>query len=75
MVVARVDLAPEFTLGDFYDRYGAGAVVMFVQRSPGTVEVANNSTKLPTDGGTLVALVHVPADVTASTVKVVDGEL
>jgi NhaP-type Na+/H+ or K+/H+ antiporter len=75
MVVARVDLAPEFTLGDFYDRYGAGAVVMFVQRSPGTVEVANNSTKLPTDGGTLVALVHVPADVTVSTVKVIDGEL
>ena len=73
MVVARVDLAPEFTLDDFYARYGSDAVVMFVQRSPGTVEVANNSTKLPTDGGTLIALVRVPADMTVSTVKVVDG--
>jgi NhaP-type Na+/H+ or K+/H+ antiporter len=73
MVVARVDLAPEFTLDDFYVRYGADAVVMFVQRSPGTVEVANNSRKLPTDGGTLVALVRVPGDVAVSTVTVADG--
>jgi len=70
MVVARVDLGPEFTLEDFYERYSADAVVMFVQRSAGTVEVANNSTKLPADSGTLIALVRVPADVTASTVKV-----
>jgi len=72
MVVARVDLGPEFTLEDFYERYGEDAVVMFVQRSAGTVEVANNSTKLPADSGTLIALVRVPADVTASTVKVAD---
>jgi NhaP-type Na+/H+ or K+/H+ antiporter len=73
MVVARVDLAPEFTLDDFYARYGEDAVVMFVQRAPGTIEVANASTKLPSDGGTLVALVRVPADVTVSTVKVAEA--
>lgn len=30
---------------------------MFVQRSPGTVEVANRRIKLPVDSGTLIALV------------------
>lgn len=65
MTVTRVDLAPEFTIDDFYARYGDDAIVMFVARGNGTVEVANRSMKMPTDSGTLIALVTVPADITA----------
>lgn len=61
MTVARVDLDPSFTLDDFYGRYGPDAVVLFVQRPAGGVEVASDSTKLPTDGGVLIALVRLPA--------------
>lgn len=67
MVVTRVDLAPEFTIDNFYARYGENAVIMFVQRSPGTIEVANRSMKLPQSSGSLIALVHVPADMTVTT--------
>lgn len=63
MVVSRIDLAPEFTMEDFHERYGEDAVVMFVQRSAGTVEVANRSMRLPTDSGTVIAMVRIPAHV------------
>lgn len=66
MRVIRIDLAPEFTLDDFRARYGEDAVVMFVQRSPGTIEVANRSMRLPADTGTLIALVRIPARVAGS---------
>ncbi len=57
MAVTRIDLGPEFTLQDFATRYGDDAVILFVQRSPGSVELAHRRTKLPTDTGTLIALV------------------
>lgn len=61
MTVTRVDLGPSFTLDDFYAAHGRDAVVLFVQRSAGSVEVASESTKLPTDDGVLIALVRVAA--------------
>ena len=64
MTVTRVDLAPEFTLDDFYARYGDDAVVMFVMRGAGIVEVVNGNTKMPMDSGALIALVRIPSDVT-----------
>ncbi len=57
MAVTRFDLAPEFTLRDFQARYGEDAVILFAQRTPGTVDVANRRAKLPTDSGMLIALV------------------
>ncbi|MEO7124982.1 MAG: cation:proton antiporter [Nakamurella sp.] len=74
MVVSRIDLAPEFTIDNFYVRFGEDAVVMFVQRSAGTIEVANRSMKLPVDSGTLIALVHVPADMTVSATEEVAAD-
>jgi hypothetical protein len=61
MAVTRVDLSDEFGYEDFQRRYGEDAVILFVQRSPGTVEVAHPSTKMPQDEGTLIAMVREPA--------------
>jgi hypothetical protein len=63
MAVTRVDLGPEFTLADFQREYGDDAVILFAQRSPGTIDVANRRTKLPTDSGMLIVLVPAPVDV------------
>lgn len=65
MAVMRIDLSPSFTLDDFYVHYGEEAVVMFVQRAPGTIEVVNRSVKLPSDSGRLIALVRPSVDVVA----------
>ncbi|HET7304581.1 MAG TPA: cation:proton antiporter [Segeticoccus sp.] len=64
MTVTRVDLSPDLTYEDFRARAGDDAVVLFVQRAPGTVEVAHGRTKLPTDRGTVLALVRDPAALT-----------
>jgi NhaP-type Na+/H+ or K+/H+ antiporter len=55
--VERIDLSDERTLQDVRRDYGGDVVVLFVQRSPGTIEVAHPDTKLPTDTGTLIAMV------------------
>jgi NhaP-type Na+/H+ or K+/H+ antiporter len=55
--VQRIDLSPACTLDDVRRRFGDDLVVLFVQRSIGTVEVAHEGTRLPTDSGTLIALV------------------
>ncbi len=62
LTVRAVRLSQDFTLADFRERYGADSVVLFVQRSAGTVDVADRRTKLPTDSGTLIAMVPVGAD-------------
>lgn len=58
MTVVRAELSPEFTLEDFYASHGADAVLLFVQRSPGSIEVANRSMKPLTDSGLIIALAH-----------------
>jgi NhaP-type Na+/H+ or K+/H+ antiporter len=55
--VQRIDLSAECTLDDLRARYGDDLIVLFVQRSPGTVEVAHRSTRLPRDTGTVIAMV------------------
>lgn len=57
MTVNRIELSETFTLQDFWGKYGDDAVVMFVQRSAGTIEVATDTVKLPTASGVLIALV------------------
>jgi hypothetical protein len=62
MTITRARLSPQFTLADFRQRYGPDTVILFVARTAGTVEVVDRRTKLPTEEGTLVAMV--PASVT-----------
>jgi NhaP-type Na+/H+ or K+/H+ antiporter len=59
MTVKRTPLSEQFTLDDFRARYG-DAVILFVQRSPGRIEVARPQLKLPHDSGALIAMVPEP---------------
>ena len=61
MTVTRVDLGKGFTYDDFQERYGEDSVILFVQRSPGTIEVGHPSIKMPQDDGALIAMVREPA--------------
>jgi hypothetical protein len=56
--VRRIDLGPGCTFDDVRAGHGDELVVLFVQRSPGTIEVAHDDMKTPTDGTTLIALVR-----------------
>lgn len=58
--VKRTPLSPQFTLDDFRERYGDDAVILFVQRAPGRIEVARPQLKLPHDSGALIAMVSEP---------------
>ncbi len=61
MSVRRISLAKDFTFEDFRSRYGDDSVVLFVQRSPGTIDVAGRRTRIPHDNGALIAIVREPA--------------
>jgi NhaP-type Na+/H+ or K+/H+ antiporter len=61
MSVKRTSLSPQFTLDDFRERYGDAAVILFVQRSPGHIEVAQPELKLPHDSGAVIAMVPQPS--------------
>jgi NhaP-type Na+/H+ or K+/H+ antiporter len=69
LAVSRFDLTPEFTLEDFQQRFGEGAVILFAQRAPGTIDVVNRRTKLPTDSGMLLALVPTRAPSTPASAE------
>lgn len=56
LVAKRTRLSEEFPLAAFRERYGEGAVVLFVLRG-GTVEVVTPESKLPEHGVTVISLV------------------
>lgn len=68
MAIRRLDLSEHRSLDDVRAEHGDDLVVLFVQRSPGTIEVAHVDRKLPTTSGTVIAMVraqqregHVPS--------------
>ncbi|HET8614972.1 MAG TPA: cation:proton antiporter [Actinomycetales bacterium] len=57
MEVRPIQLGPERTFHDVRAKHGDQLVVLFVQRSPGTIEVAHDDMRTPPDGATLIAMV------------------
>lgn len=57
MRLKRTNLSKDFSLSDFRERYGSGAIIMFVHQD-GKLNVVRNDTKLPERSGSLIALVH-----------------
>ncbi|WP_240474304.1 cation:proton antiporter [Intrasporangium chromatireducens] len=65
MTIKRTTLSPAFTLDDFRERYGDETVILFVQRSPDTIDVVRPGLKLPFDDGSVIAMVREPSPVGA----------
>ncbi len=63
MTVKMTSLSSEFTLDDFTARYGEDTVILFVKPENSTITVADRHTKIPTESGSLIAMVREPVDV------------
>ncbi len=55
-VVARVDLSKTCTLADLRDHCGEDLVLLFVQRSAGSIEVVGRGARLPQESGTVIVM-------------------
>lgn len=60
MRVKKTSLSPEFTMDDFVARYGEDTVILFVHRENSSITVADRHTKMPTDSGSVIAMVREP---------------
>ncbi len=56
LAVRQFELTDDYTLEDFRREHGEQAVELFVQRRPGTIEVAHEDNRNLNGGGTLIAL-------------------